>query len=57
MSLEDLVPIVVGLIAIPLLDEPLTGWLMCGLVLVSLGAYLASKRDKPQALPLPKTEI
>ena len=55
-ALLALVPIVVGLIAIPLLDEPLTGWLMCGLVLVSLGAYLASKRDKPQAPPLPKTE-
>ena len=38
------VPIVIGLVAVPLLDEPLTAWLMAGLVLVSLGALVASRR-------------
>ena len=38
------VPIVVGLVAVPLLDEPLTPWLMAGLVLVSLGAIVASRQ-------------
>ncbi len=38
------VPIVVGLVAIPLLDEPLTGWLLTGLMLVSLGAIVAAKQ-------------
>ena len=38
------VPIVIGLVAVPLLDEPLTGWLMAGLLLVSLGAFVASKQ-------------
>ena len=36
-----LVPIIIGLVAVPLLDEPLTVWLMAGLVLVSLGAFVA----------------
>ncbi len=38
-----LVPIVAGLAAVPLLDEALTGWLLAGLVFVSLGAYIASR--------------
>ena len=39
-----LVPIVIGLVAVPLLDEPLTIWLMAGLVLVSLGAFVSSRQ-------------
>ncbi|WP_319238821.1 DMT family transporter [uncultured Propionivibrio sp.] len=39
-----LVPIVIGLVAVPLLDEPLTGWLMAGLVLVSGGALVAARQ-------------
>ena len=39
-----LVPIIIGLVAVPLLDEPLTVWLMAGLVLVSLGAFVASRQ-------------
>ena len=40
-----LVPIVIGLAAVPLLDEPLTGWLLAGLALVSLGAIVASRQS------------
>lgn len=42
-ALTALVPILAGIAAIPLLDEPLTGWLIAGLVFVSGGAYLASR--------------
>jgi drug/metabolite transporter (DMT)-like permease len=38
-----LVPIVTGIIAVPLLDEALTPWLLSGLVFVSLGSYIASR--------------
>lgn len=38
-----LVPIVTGFLAVPLLDEPLTGWLFCGLVFVSFGSFVASR--------------
>lgn len=38
-----LVPITAGLIAVPLLDEPLSGWLLAGLVFVSSGSYIASR--------------
>jgi drug/metabolite transporter (DMT)-like permease len=38
-----LVPIVTGLLAVPLLDEALTPWLLSGLVFVSLGSYIASR--------------
>ena len=38
-----LVPIVTGLLAVPLLDEALTAWLLSGLVFVSLGSYIASR--------------
>ena len=44
ITLLSLTPIVIGLAAIPMLDEALTSWLMGGLLLVSLGAYLASQR-------------
>ncbi len=42
-SFLALVPIVIGILAVPLLDEPLTPWLAGGIVLVSLGSYVASK--------------
>jgi drug/metabolite transporter (DMT)-like permease len=42
-SFLALVPIVVGILAVPLLDEPLTLWLGSGIVFVSLGSYVASK--------------
>ena len=38
-----LVPIVVGIVAIPLLDEALTAWLATGIIFVSLGSYIASR--------------
>ncbi len=38
-----LVPIVVGVLAIPLLDEPLSTALATGIVFVSLGSYIASR--------------
>lgn len=42
-ALIALVPVLAGVSAAPLLDEPLTGWLMAGLVFVSLGAFLAAR--------------
>jgi len=36
-----LVPVLAGVAAAPLLGEPLTGWLLAGLALVSAGAFLA----------------
>lgn len=38
-----LVPIVTGLVAVPLLGEALTVWLLIGLVLVSAGSFIAAK--------------
>ena len=38
-----LVPIVTGIVAVPLLDEPLTLWLLSGLAFVSLGSFIASR--------------
>ena len=38
-----LVPITTGLTAVPLLGEALTGWLLSGLVFVSLGSFVASR--------------
>ena len=38
-----LVPIVTGLVAVPLLDEALTIWLLSGLIFVSLGSFIASR--------------
>lgn len=43
-----LVPVIAGLAAAPLLNEPVSGWLLAGLLSVSLGAYLAAR-------PLPTT--
>lgn len=42
-ALTALVPIMAGIAAVPLLDEPLTGWLIAGLIFVSAGAYFASR--------------
>lgn len=41
-----LVPIVTGIVAVPLLDEPLTFWLLSGLAFVSLGSFIASRSAK-----------
>lgn len=46
-AIVAIVPVVVGLAAVPLLGEPLTLWLIAGMVLVSGGAYLAA-RPLPQ---------
>ncbi|MCW3480924.1 DMT family transporter [Neisseriaceae bacterium JH1-16] len=46
-----LVPVLAGLAAVPLLGEPLTGWLAAGMVSVSLGALLASRPPKPSFAP------
>jgi drug/metabolite transporter (DMT)-like permease len=43
-----LVPIVIGVLAVPLLDEPLTVWLSSGLVFVSLGSFIASRYGTPR---------
>lgn len=45
-SFLALVPVVIGILAVPLLDEPLTPWLGSGIVLVSLGSYVASKSGR-----------
>lgn len=45
-SFLALVPVVIGVLAVPLLDEPLTPWLGSGIVFVSLGSYVASKTRK-----------
>ncbi|HJW26406.1 MAG TPA: DMT family transporter [Rhodocyclaceae bacterium] len=50
-ALIGLVPVLAGLAAVPLLAEPLTLWLACGLLAVSLGAYLASR-----PIPTPRSE-
>lgn len=50
-ALIGLVPVLAGLAAVPLLAEPLTLWLGCGLLAVSLGAYLASR-----PIPTPRSE-
>lgn len=42
-AIVAIVPVLVGVSAVPLLGEPLTWWLVGGLVLVSSGAYLASR--------------
>jgi drug/metabolite transporter (DMT)-like permease len=42
-ALISLVPIISGLAAVSVLGEPLSAWLVAGLILVSAGAYLASR--------------
>ena len=43
-----LVPIVIGIAAVPLLDEDLTLWLSAGIIFVSLGSYIASRYGTTQ---------
>lgn len=45
-ALIALVPVLAGVAAAPLLNEPLTVWLLCGLVCVSLGALIASRPSR-----------
>ena len=53
-ALISLVPVLAGLAAVPLLAEPVTPWLACGLLAVSCGAFLASR---PHPTPVtPKVE-
>jgi len=47
--------VLAGLGAVPLLDEPLTVWLLAGLGLVSLGAYLSAR--PPRAVTATPTQI
>lgn len=42
-ALLAMVPVVAGFAAVPLLDEALTVWLVCGLLFVSCGAFVASR--------------
>ena len=51
-ALVALVPVLAGLGAVPLLDEPLTPWLVAGLALVSTGAWLASRPVRPPSARL-----
>lgn len=48
-----LVPVIAGLAAAPLLNEPVSGWLLAGLLSVSLGAYLAAR---PLPITPPRSE-
>lgn len=50
-SLIALVPVLAGLGAVPLLNEPLTGWLLAGVVSVTLGAYVAVREPPRTAAP------
>ncbi|MCK9988201.1 MAG: hypothetical protein AzoDbin1_04673 [Azoarcus sp.] len=53
-ALIALVPVLAGVAAAPLLDEALSGWLLAGLVCVSLGAFVAARpiaRLVPAACP------
>jgi drug/metabolite transporter (DMT)-like permease len=42
-ALVALVPVIAGLGAVVVLNEPLTPWLIAGMALVSLGAFLSSR--------------
>lgn len=42
-ALVALVPVMAGLGAVPLLGEPLSGWLIAGLLLVSGGAFISAR--------------
>jgi drug/metabolite transporter (DMT)-like permease len=50
-AIVALVPVMAGLGAVPLLGEPLTVWLVAGLLLVSAGAFLAARPIKPVPAP------
>lgn len=47
-----LVPVLAGLGAVPLLQEPLSGWLLAGLLAVALGSYLAVRTPVAARPPL-----
>lgn len=53
--LMALVPGLAGVAAVPLLGEPLAPWVLAGLVLVSLGAWLGNRQAvvKPKRVPCP----
>lgn len=42
-ALVAMVPVLAGVAGVPLLNEPLTAWLVAGLLLVSGGAFLAAR--------------
>jgi drug/metabolite transporter (DMT)-like permease len=48
-ALIALVPVLAGVAAMPLLNEPLTGWLLAGLICVSVGALVASRPSRAPA--------
>ncbi|QOZ82316.1 MULTISPECIES: DMT family transporter [Chromobacterium] len=48
-----LIPVLAGLLAAPLLNEPLTGYLAAGLACVSLGAWLAARQPAAVAEAVP----
>ncbi len=48
-ALVALVPVLAGVAAAPLLDEPLSGWLVAGLVCVSAGAFVAARPGRSTA--------
>jgi drug/metabolite transporter (DMT)-like permease len=50
-ALVALVPVLAGLGAVPLLDEPLSIWLVAGLLLVSGGALLSARTPGKVAAP------
>jgi len=55
-ALIALVPVLAGLAAAPLLGEPLSGWLLAGLVCVSTGAFWAARPvsfTPPRSAPCP----
>ncbi len=52
--LTTFVPVLSGLAAVPLLDEPLTPSLIAGLVLVSAGALLATRPMRPPGRASPR---
>jgi len=47
-----LIPVTVGLAAVPVLNEPLTHFVMLGLVFVLGGAWLGNRRGRATAAPL-----
>ncbi len=52
-ALIALVPVLAGVAAGPLLDEPLTAWLIGGLIGVSLGAWIASRPSRVALIAVP----
>jgi drug/metabolite transporter (DMT)-like permease len=46
-SFMALVPALAGISAVPVLGEPLSGWLLAGLAMVSLGAFVSTRTRLP----------